>query len=90
MLQKSVVACNSLGMEGRMLVKDWMKRWRVSNAELAREMGVDPSTIWRFLSGNNKRVSPLFLTAAHVAMEKIESRTLKSGRVRSFQSRLAG
>lgn len=58
-------------MESR-LVKERLKRMRASEAELAREMGVNPSTLWRFLSGKAKRSQKPLELALGVAMDRLE------------------
>lgn len=49
------------------LVREWMKKERWSGAKLARELGVDPSTMNRYLN-KKKEPSRLFLNALSAKM----------------------
>jgi hypothetical protein len=52
------------------------KLWdlRITKTELAGEMGITLSTLWRFLSGKTQHPSKPFLTALEVAFKNIEAR----------------
>lgn len=56
------------------VVKQKLFDLEVTKAALAKEMGIDASTLWRFLSGKNVNPRKPFLVALEIALKNLEAR----------------
>jgi transcriptional regulator with XRE-family HTH domain len=54
------------------LVEDWMYRDRWSRKRLAEELGVTPSTIWRYLTGKSEPSLTTYKVLAQMMGEPVE------------------